>query len=534
MKHVVKPFPVFIAAIGLLIATIVGVCAAPLTTETSQRIISWNAYSRQFIDAPLFELLPIPGTATYRAIVSQSGKTWTVESQSPQVSLASIWPKLAVKKFALSFEWTDVGGKVIASKAATDRVKAPDFAGFHEPPADWRAAADKGTTYLLHVGRNGDPPYHEPGVPTWIWSAYSACPAAPHGADVGYPCLAIPSLIDAMVACAKAGGPHADEAMQQARAAADWALHNRHPDEGALPLFPYSTIAHGKFAGGLEGGSVNLLRASWFGVGMVELYEADGKRRADYLEYARHIATVTAKFQAADGSFPYRLNPQTGAVVEPYTPAAIEFVRLVDSVAPYGVGDDMLKAQHRALRWMTAYVMATHHWQACFEDVPQILPYANLSQFEAEMTIRSLCRHRGEDPTYLPMAETVNRWIEDQFVVFGPESEAFDHPVKGPLVFEQFACWYPMEVHTGIWINSLLDLHAATGKAEYLDKAKAAGNAICAQQFDDGSFSTFGARCYPDGKLVGVQSGNWYNCNAAAVQALYRLDAYCRTHLPAK
>jgi hypothetical protein len=252
------------------------------------------------------------------------------------------------------------------------------------------------------------------------------------------------------------------------------------------------------------------------------------------LEYPRHIATVTAKFQAADGSFPYRLNPQTGAIVEPYTPAVIEFVRLVDSLVPYGVGDDMLKAQHRALRWMTAYVMATHHWQACFEDVPQIPPYANLSQFEAEMTIRSLCRHRDEDPTYLPAAEALDRWIEDQFVVFGPESDAFDHPVKGPLVFEQFACWYPMEVHTGVWINSLLDLHAATGKAEYLDKAKAAGNAICAQQFDDGSFSTFGARRYPDGKLVGGLSGNWYNCNAAAVQALYRLDAYCRTQPPAK
>ena len=206
--------------------------ASPPATDMQMRIMSWNAHSRQFIDAPTFELLPIPGTAAYRAVVSQGGKSWTLESRNPQVSLATVWPKLAVRKFALSFEWVDAAGKVIASDPATDRVKAPDFGGFHDSPADWHTAADRGAVYLMHIGKDGEPPYREPGVPTWIWSAYSACPAAPQGADVGYPCLAIPSLIDALVACANAGGSHAGEGMQQAQAAADWALHNRQPDHG--------------------------------------------------------------------------------------------------------------------------------------------------------------------------------------------------------------------------------------------------------------------------------------------------------------
>jgi len=57
----------------------------------------------------------------------------------------------------------------------------------------------------------------------------------------------------------------------------------------------------------------------------------------------------------------------------------------------------------------------------------------------------------------------------------------------------------------------------------------AAGNAICAQQFENGSFSTWGAHSWVNGKPVGEDTGgNWYNCNAAAVAPLYDLDAYVR------
>jgi hypothetical protein len=102
-------------------------------------------------------------------------------------------------------------------------------------------------------------------------------------------------------------------------------------------------------------------------------------------------------------------------------------------------------------------------------------------------------------------------------------------PVKGPLVFEQFVCWWPMEVHAGYYLLANLELHKATGEQIYLDKAKATGNAICAQQYPDGSISNWGSRWLENGKPKGENSGhNWYNCNAIAAYALYRLDAYCR------
>lgn len=50
--------------------------------------MSWNAYSKQFTDAPEFTLLAFPKTATYRAVIEQGGKSWQIELPRPPVSLA--------------------------------------------------------------------------------------------------------------------------------------------------------------------------------------------------------------------------------------------------------------------------------------------------------------------------------------------------------------------------------------------------------------------------------------------------------------
>ena len=148
---------------------------------------------------------------------------------------------------------------------------------------------------------------------------------------------------------------------------------------------------------------------------------------------------------------------------------------------------------------MLACVCPTHNWKAAYEDVGETRFYANLSQMPALPLVRYLCRHREEDPAYLRTAEELNRWVEDQFIAFGPDDEASPVRVKGPQVFEQFLCWRPMEGHTANWILALIELHRATGKRIYLDKAKAAANAICHEQYADGQFSTWG-RDYQNGQ----------------------------------
>jgi hypothetical protein len=532
-----------------LAIVVLAAVASSLAAESETKIISWNAYSVQFIDPPVFQLLPLPETKAYQAVVGQGPKTWQVESKEPRLDLASIWSQMGPKKFKLTLKWLD-GKRQVLVKEESRRIKAPDWQGFREAPADWTASADRNIAYLVRIAESGRAPYREPGVPVWIWSAASPCPVPtpkslgpgyglkdfreyfeyraklwPDGHGESYPGCIVPAIIYAMLAHAQAGRPQAETAMRLARVTADWALKNRLPAGGALPLFPYSTISRGKFFGGIESTSVNLLRASWIGLSLVRLYEAT--KDARYLEYARHIARVTARFQAPDGSFPYRVNPQNGNVTEAFCTGGIQFSLLVEALSAYGIEPELVLASERAIQWMTAYPATTNHWQGGYEDIGEYKPYKNLTHWEAQLLLQYLCRHRDRDPSYLPLAKKLLRFVEDQFVLFGPDSEAHPVPVKGPLVFEQYLCWWPMEVHTGYYIQSLLELHKATGEQVYLDKAMAAGNAICAQQFDDGAISNWGTRWLENGQSVGEDCGHiWYNTNAIASASLYMLDSY--------
>lgn len=488
-------------------------------------IVGWNAYSKQFIDSPTFKLLAVPGTVAYRATVKQDKKSWQVSSKLPVLNLAKIWTKIPAKTFTLTIDWLGVDGKMLETETST-RVKAPDWKGLNEPEDEWVRAADRNVEYLLGEAENSRATYKEPGVPIIVWSITSPDAAHPDGFGNGYPCISINYYIWAFKSHVERGGENSKRAMKAAIACADWALKNRLPADAALPLFPYSTISNGKFDGGAEGMSVNLMRACLFGVSMVDMYKAT--RDARYLEYAKHIATTAAKFQNADGSFPYRVLPKTGAVTEQYACNAIEFTTLVDALESFSYDRILAKASRRAVDWMVAYVSSTNHWQAAYEDVVTPTPYTNLSQMQVLPLIRYLCKHKNDDPAYLKLAVKLNRWVEDQFVTFGPESEAYSNRVKGPMVFEQFACWAPMEFHTANWIDSLIALHKATGKLIYLEKATAAANAICAQQFSNGAFSTWGYRHYENGKLMPDTDpgANWYNCNAYADYSLYELDKY--------
>jgi hypothetical protein len=204
----------------------------------------------------------------------------------------------------------------------------------------------------------------------------------------------------------------------------------------------------------------------------------------------------------------------------------MEFVELAEKLDAYGFDARRAMAAQRALEWARSYVCTTNNWKAAYEDVAETRFYTNLSQMPAQQLIRYLCRHKDEDPAYLPEAIRLNRWVEDQFVTFGPGNEASPVRVKGPLVFEQFLCWWPMDGHTANWILSLIELHKATGDRVYFDKAKAAANAICAEQYEDGQFSTWG-RDYETGESP-AKGDNWYNAGAFSDWALYTLAQYTR------
>ena len=139
-------------------------------------------------------------------------------------------------------------------------------------------------------------------------------------------------------------------------------------------------------------------------------------------------------------------------------------------------------------------------------NTDNIEPYINLENLDTNEMIRYLIHFKNEDSRFLKIAEDLNRWIEDQFVVWHPDdcvSIGYGNGGGGiigktnlrsptPTVLEQFQCDYPMEGHTGNWLMSLIALHQATEKEEYLLKGIATANSLQLGQQEHGAFSTWG------------------------------------------
>ena len=64
----------------------------------------------------------------------------------------------------------------------------------------------------------------------------------------------------------------------------------------------------------------------------------------------------------------------------------------------------------------------------------------------------------------------LEEWIEACFIAYWKD--------KGPAVYEQTACYVPMNCHTSHWALVLGALHEATGKKIYRDAARSALNTV--------------------------------------------------------
>jgi uncharacterized protein YyaL (SSP411 family) len=153
----------------------------------------------------------------------------------------------------------------------------------------------------------------------------------------------------------------------------------------------------------------------------------------------------------------------------------------------------------------------------------------NLEHWDTNEMIRYLVHYNKDNPQSVKIAESLNRYIEDQFVLWQPTDRCVSNRCPTPTVMEQYACYVPMEVHTGMWVMSLLALHRATGNKDYLTKAINAGNSIIRAQQNTGAYSTWSSDVRFGRPLLTI---DWPGCNAVAVSALLQLNQYVKS-LPA-
>lgn len=499
--------------------------------EVTLKQTGWNIASTRFIDAPTWTWEPFSGAVAYMVMVAdENDKTAkTIRLSEPHYDMSKDWPTLDNGPLNM-IVWAvnDKNEPLCAAwpNAATGKrfYKSPPFDGVAQKPMDYQASIEKSMQYMLAPARDQVASF-EGDMPRSCWSA---CEESFTGQRrlVAFPALHHPSFILAYLEYAKLfpESKLSKLAIHQASQYGDWLLVNRLPANWYCSLFPFSTIENGKTEGHIEGKNITLFRAARAGEAMVALYKhfKDDK----YLDYARHIANKFMEIQRPDGSWPYRVDPKNGKVVEEYTSNAVSPARLFGFLEEIKPDPAYTAARKKAADWVMKNPVANRLWQGMYEDVRGQLPYKNLQHWDTNEMIRYLVHYESDVPSTVKITEDLNHYIEDQFVIWKSGDRVIGDQCPAPLVLEQYACYRPMECHTGNWLRSLLALHRATGKNEYLVKAINAGNAIVKSQSPNGAFSTWGFDPRFGRPMLTI---DWPGCNAVAISALLELDRYIKS-----
>ncbi len=481
--------------------------------------VGWNVYSSRFVTAPRLQWKCSADVRRYRVRIADQARVIADKVVTkPRWDLRDTWEQLPCGAIDLLIEAFDRSGRQMASLHRQFR-KSPGCDIKQQAPLDWQDAIHRNIAYLLEPAQDGMAAY-ETGLPRFCWRSTENSITRQRG-NFAFPALHHPSFIFAFLNYAEMfpAASNAVKARKQAGEYGDWLLEHRHPEKYACSLFPYSTIGNGEYRGGCEDSAVTLFRGARVGDAMLALHRISADEK--YLDYARHLGAVFARMQKDDGSWPYRVDPETGRVMEEYTSSAIAPARFLEDLGHRLSTGEFAAAVAKAVDWTLNNPVRTFLWQGQYEDVAKQPPFKNLENWDVNETIRHLAFHAPDNAQYMEIAGKLNAFIEDQFVVWAEEDGFVKCPT--PSVLEQYVCYQPMEVHTGNWLFSLLALYERTHEVTFLDRAIAAGNAVVRGQYESGAFSTWGCdRRF--GRPLDFR--DWPGCNAVACSALMILLKY--------
>jgi hypothetical protein len=482
-------------------------------------VVGRYRFARRCIDPPGLDLNPVPDAVRYEILVSPVNDPEAIHQvtgDGPRVDLAPIWSPLPYGPLQLLPRARNGEGRLVGLGALRALTKSPDWDGRPVSPLDYHAAGQGVIDFL--VNRTPEAPEHT-GMPAYMWHAAIGTARTEMALDCQFPALSYPSLTRLFVTgtAAGCGAALGVDLLARARQLADYLLDHPAVTEGPLAGAPFSTMNQDGTGGMFEPDRLTLVRLGWTGRAMLDLAEATGDPR--YTAYAERLGQILLDTQQDDGSWPYRVRLTDAAVVEPYTAASVIALLLLERLETRSPGGVFSEAIERGLAWTLENPVRTGLWQQMYEDVPSPEPYANREQWAALETAMLLLRRRGSDA--VPLARSLVRYVEDQFVVFG-DDPVFSTPYLpfAPAVLEQYRCYWPMDFHTANYVRAALALSQATGDPAWTHKAIAAANTITRCQGPDGRFSTL----VPDRRFgTSPPFSDWFNCMAHAADVLLRL-----------
>lgn len=252
-----------------------------------------------------------------------TGRSWSFEADSPQQSLAPVWNDIPAGRVRVTAEGLDASGRVLGK--AGEREFLRDFP--FRPPynGNVRPYAEAARMAALYI--------HElPAIRRWLTAAE---PDMTYRHNT-YACKIVGATIQLEVLVAKLLPAHREEALAIARNAARFLMDRSRPEGDPLAFFPptyYSDLISSSRAE--NRGKTMTMEACAAGNAFLDLYDATGDRIC--YDRALAIAETYSRLQHADGSFPIKVDFETGEPVNGckamLTPVMEYFGRLETSTA---------------------------------------------------------------------------------------------------------------------------------------------------------------------------------------------------------
>ena len=297
------------------------------------------------------------------------------------------------------------------------------------------------------------------------------------GTDIQYPGHNHPPIIEGFVKQYLFSGD--TSYLKLARELADWNIRHSTPADWALA---HLTLSHFDFRKHLD--SLEAVADSGFepdksayqGLAYLLLYSATEDKK--YLDAAVRMAETLRPLQREDGGFPFRVRPRDGKVLAPYTASLLWYVRFFEDLADFTGNEEYRQVRDRAFRWLMENPVRTNEWQGFYGDIAT--GAESYDQWTALDTAMYLLERRGEDPSYLPTALEIVKWVEGKLVV----QDGFYPGV--PAILEQTSYPVILSIHTNRLAEVYARLWGALGDLKYKELAQQISNTITWLLMSDG------------------------------------------------
>ena len=471
----------------------------------------WNKFSKKFMFAPAFDFKAVDGAVNYKYTITQNvkenAKEWSFVADAPNLALSPVWQQIEVGDVILKVEALDEAQNVIAVAGERKFYRDSPFKGpYHDAVRGYKEAA---LLALLHI-HNMQP------MQNW---KNSTLPDMNYELNT-YPCKIIGSTISAEVLLSRLCPQLKDDALKIAENAAQILIDQSRPEGDPLAFFPPTYYGNYITSGAARNkGKTMAMEALTAANAFLDLYDATGKQ--EYYDRAMKITDTYAAIQAADGSFPIKMDFATGEPVNEVRALLhpmLEYLQRLEQ--QYGI--TKYKEMHdKSEAWMQNGAMKSFDMTGQFEDgtVLGLEPYQNLTNCTAAPYATYLLGKKDMTAEEKQNAIDLINFCEDQFVYWDTPYKRYgikvNHP---PSVVEQYVYPVPIDHSTCNVANAWLSLYEVTGDELAFVKAKALVDMITIMQNSNtGLIPTFWRN---------FQYGtDWINCTLLSIQTLLRMDS---------